>query len=544
MYEQIWSTSRHPRLESHETFAERFLRLRQYLNEKRIAGADVSAEELVLSFSWLNSAVPVDAIYAFAGLAWGNAKVAFQEWQELSLYDSILQNTNWRRKPQVMKSQIVEAPSPSGLRPVAAASPGVTLRSRRPHLSSLNLAGRVEKVHIGYNPPAPTYSAPIHPMAVRDSSFNPAFDSDDDDTQTVQEEKIVVEPKAGQSLVETGEEHGTTLSTANWARTFTIAGYDVPRGDATPFMRFVSQCIRLSGSMDIICRSWAPQNSRMLPSWIKRVREQGTLHHSVRVVFVNQPGRELYNASAAMYPSYRFSDPINLRSRSTTISKRRLLKAILLERLSDLEKISTFHSLFATGIPLGTIQKMSPRISQGLITRKCLEIGGILFPSKQRPWKSGDIPSSLWRTLVADRTATGDKPPSWYPGVIASCLNKSVEGDLSTGALVNEDETPTALFEVLSRIRDVTWNRKLILVGGVQPRIHHLGLAPANAQDGDHVCVLLGCSVPVLLRPLKSRIGPVYELIGECFLFGFMDGEAVTGEGAKKLEQMKEFILK
>jgi hypothetical protein len=57
----------------------------------------------------------------------------------------------------------------------------------------------------------------------------------------------------------------------------------------------------------------------------------------------------------------------------------------------------------------------------------------------------------------------------------------------------------------------------------------HVGVAPKEARKGDMVCVLFGCSVPVVLRRREQcdADGPVYELIGECYLDEFMDGEAL-----------------
>ncbi|KAK7740500.1 hypothetical protein SLS53_005343 [Cytospora paraplurivora] len=57
----------------------------------------------------------------------------------------------------------------------------------------------------------------------------------------------------------------------------------------------------------------------------------------------------------------------------------------------------------------------------------------------------------------------------------------------------------------------------------------HVGMAPVRAQKGDMVCVLFECSVPVALREREGcgADGPVYELIGECYLDGFMEGEAL-----------------
>ncbi|PMD38530.1 hypothetical protein L207DRAFT_431509, partial [Hyaloscypha variabilis F] len=55
----------------------------------------------------------------------------------------------------------------------------------------------------------------------------------------------------------------------------------------------------------------------------------------------------------------------------------------------------------------------------------------------------------------------------------------------------------------------------------------HLGAAPAGTQLSDLVCILFGCKVTVVLRllPDESKLW----FIGECYVHGFMDGEAMAG---------------
>ena len=54
----------------------------------------------------------------------------------------------------------------------------------------------------------------------------------------------------------------------------------------------------------------------------------------------------------------------------------------------------------------------------------------------------------------------------------------------------------------------------------------YIGLAPPNAQSGDQVCILLGCDIPMLLRPSsKSQ----YQVVGPCYVHGLMMGEAFLG---------------
>ena len=52
-----------------------------------------------------------------------------------------------------------------------------------------------------------------------------------------------------------------------------------------------------------------------------------------------------------------------------------------------------------------------------------------------------------------------------------------------------------------------------------------IGLASVNAKAGGAICILLGCSVPaVVRRHLRDEAEPYYRLIGEAFVYGAMDG--------------------
>ncbi|KAF2184176.1 hypothetical protein K469DRAFT_634359 [Zopfia rhizophila CBS 207.26] len=57
-----------------------------------------------------------------------------------------------------------------------------------------------------------------------------------------------------------------------------------------------------------------------------------------------------------------------------------------------------------------------------------------------------------------------------------------------------------------------------------------LATAPKQAKKGDFICVLFGCSVPVVLRQCGST--GAYRFIGECYVDGFMNGEAMQSERA------------
>lgn len=60
-----------------------------------------------------------------------------------------------------------------------------------------------------------------------------------------------------------------------------------------------------------------------------------------------------------------------------------------------------------------------------------------------------------------------------------------------------------------------------------------LGLAPDETQTGDTVAVLYGCNYPVILRRCQSG----FRYIGECYIDGLMDGEAVEAESRGEYQQ-------
>lgn len=66
-----------------------------------------------------------------------------------------------------------------------------------------------------------------------------------------------------------------------------------------------------------------------------------------------------------------------------------------------------------------------------------------------------------------------------------------------------------------------------------------LGLGPSTAEPGDKIVVLLGCDVPVLLRPLDEG----YRLVGECYVDGVMYGEMTRELGQKASDSDSESLL-
>jgi heterokaryon incompatibility protein (HET) len=106
-------------------------------------------------------------------------------------------------------------------------------------------------------------------------------------------------------------------------------------------------------------------------------------------------------------------------------------------------------------------------------------------------------------------------------GVDLEILCKGMSDSIATSEIDLFDLSSYELF--LSRLRDTILKRKRRLL--VTER-GYVGMAPPRAKKGDLICILLGCSVPVLLRRYSSE--GLYQFVGECYVDGYMNGEALA----------------
>lgn len=55
-----------------------------------------------------------------------------------------------------------------------------------------------------------------------------------------------------------------------------------------------------------------------------------------------------------------------------------------------------------------------------------------------------------------------------------------------------------------------------------------VGFVPFITEPGDVVCIIAGCTVPVVLRKRKQGTDRGWFLIGECYIDGLMEGEFIN----------------
>ncbi len=296
-----------------------------------------------------------------------------------------------------------------------------------------------------------------------------------------------------------------------------------------------------SESLDIICRPWAPEpiheKEQDLPSWIPKLSSApfelvDKVYKRVEAdPLVGRPGmrRKNYFASGKRKAIWRFKEDVD-------------------------------RSLFVCGFILDTVKVKSETAQQGIIPAEWLQV-------VQWDPRRAAAPDRFWRTLVADRGPDGSPPPHIYQSALNYAFqHKGQRGDLNTRELILFGKCPSMAIDFLRRVQSVVWKRSLVSTW----REHFLGLAPSKAREGDLICILYGCSVPVVLRKVareasddnpispmtwtgsneeiiprtsSSKSNHYYKFIGECYIHGMMDGEALRHQRIRGLQQ-QEFELR
>jgi hypothetical protein len=351
---------------------------------------------------------------------------------------------------------------------------------------------------------------------------------------------------------------------------------------------FVKYCIELSNSLDIICRHWAPVNTKLivkrekdspaeqrrgtekivtettLPSWISTL--DNSAFGTPEKIFRGRKNadslvgiQKVYNASG------RYGAELSINTRFGT--KRRSSRA------QEELLIETFDgTLTVRGLVLGRVNTVSPRIIPGKLPQEVLEMGGWSYSLRDEDRCVADLQDTLWKTLVANRDHSGKTPETLYRRACLYCLQQEdVSGDVDIVGIENKPDAVEEVASFLKRAQEVIRNRKAFL-GGTDNEL--FGLCPRFAVPTDLVCILYGCSVPVVLRGVRElpkvgqRLVPAesaehtpattrkrahsrvdyenarlsdhvvgYRLIGECYVHGRMDGEAIDNDSYSQSEQ-------
>lgn len=190
--------------------------------------------------------------------------------------------------------------------------------------------------------------------------------------------------------------------------------------------------------------------------------------------------------------------------------------------------------LFVKGLRIGKIKELAPRSPQGMIFHEAFDMAKFdqKWWNRYQEWAHNipRVPEDFWRTLVADRGFDGTNPPSWFPRAFMECLNNLwANGDLRPDDVIGLPRANGMAKLYLARVKEVMWERKFVRID-LNEKKDTYGLLPPQANEKDIICVLFGCSVPVVLREQEKDGTTYFQMVGECYIHNMMEGEAVSGK--------------
>ena len=276
------------------------------------------------------------------------------------------------------------------------------------------------------------------------------------------------------------------------------------------YREFIAFSIRKSDSLDVVLRPWAPRVKRKndqaglaqdiqgaatfkekstlpanddeagddsdeeipLPSWIStlsRAPFSMAEHPTAGLRMERRNADPLVGMPAPAKKSYQAAE-------TTTVAKHKF------------RELKSQYAMEVEGFIIDRVNRIEEPARLGNLPDTWLTAAGWTNRKK--------LPSEeLWRTIVADRSTTGENPPTFYPRACMEAAQKMTEGNpLNTQQLINEGRC-TIVAQFLRRVQAVIWNRRLM-----RSQKDRLGLVHADAEVNDYICIFYGCSVPVVLR--------------------------------------------
>ncbi|KAI0019279.1 heterokaryon incompatibility protein-domain-containing protein [Xylariomycetidae sp. FL0641] len=237
-----------------------------------------------------------------------------------------------------------------------------------------------------------------------------------------------------------------------------------------------------------------------LPSWIAKISKAPYTFGRFPGVTIRRMGRK--NADPLVGP------PEDGRRNYTAAQTRPVDLRALRFRKRPHQK---HYSLYVKGFKLTQIEEVGPQSQGGSIPAVWTRIAGWHNAEQE----GGHPPPQFWRTLVADRGKDTRNPPYYYA---TACKESIIKGGLASGAVETkalvEQERNSIIAQFCRRMQAVIWNRALIKtrpIGKTERRGQtrplgeakepgHLGLVNEGVHRDDLVCILYGCTVPVVLR--------------------------------------------
>lgn len=248
---------------------------------------------------------------------------------------------------------------------------------------------------------------------------------------------------------------------------------------------------RAHGPLNILCASFSLHHDPGWPSWLPDWR------HFRGVYSIDHLTSSRFRASADRPTEYRFSPD----RRAITITG---------HKIDTIKEPSDYvtQCWTALGERLTYARGSRPLIKQ---VRGWMDFAGTRGGAAAGAGVSDT--ERFWRTLVFDsgpRLWTDEVPTSWCEMSLESLENSLDDDDM---------------FEEASLLRwlQSTTHFRMFTVSSTNRYL----MVPFHAVEGDVVCILLGCDVPVVLREVDGY----WLWVGDCFCMDWMHGEVLPPDG-------------
>lgn len=326
--------------------------------------------------------------------------------------------------------------------------------------------------------------------------------------------KLPVQPDQKElPLLDLLRSHYSKFSTDSRDKVFGIVGISDARPAFTidytwstekVFIYTAKFIIEKTRNLDIICNPKRDESTLFLPSWVpdwtrhdthSRHREMGLYirqgderwlagGHNTREATFSSDGSALYVEGIVLDKLETLGLPLNLND----IGKHSLLTQEKAKLIATCEKFLEYWTLY-TKIHGQDLEKQD-------LFERTLFGGSWPTTGEFEPEHRLQLMFSLCRRLLPDAVFTAPKRP----------LKFEVDNEKNC--------------ENMGSAASLRMHGYRMVFGSTK---NFAGLAPWSAQPGDLVCVLLGCSFPVVLRPVKDY----YVLVGEVYVDQYMRGEAM-----------------
>lgn len=284
----------------------------------------------------------------------------------------------------------------------------------------------------------------------------------------------------------------TSAATKSSGKTF-VCSYEETTPTEHVYTDFVKTHIETHQSLDILTfnKNVPPKRHAQLPSWVPDWSNLKDSSTQEMVPFKKMPPfykRYTYQASGKSDALFEFLPGDILHVVGIQLDG----MAKLRQAFKDIHGSNEFPQVFASWMQMA---------GAGFVT------AGTAY----RPYPTADDTTpweAFQRTIIMDQNLEGQRADEdeWLHNTLLSDKKDDA------GRLVRDKVYRTAYLRCRRR-------RFFITSSG------YFGLGPLDMAPEDRVFVLLGCSVPMILRPHPEGHPGLWTLVGDAFVLGIMDGE-------------------